>query len=188
MNRQQQRAAQKINRRQSQPSKGKRREIDKAAAWYAIQAKIYSASIDPHTEGETIEVLQTVYPAMLRLSKGLFDLADFKQMNLINAFGYELTSSIYQAGDDETKQAVIPGNEIFLNCADALLRMGERFNKLKKFGATGDEIQALRSMISFVEQIMNVATRGLVLSALTRAEASVRKAEKNSLMNREEVH
>lgn len=174
--------------RRSKTKKSNGHQIDKAAAWYAIQAKIYSASTDPHTEGETIEVLQTVYPAMLRLSKGLFDLADFKQMNLINAFGYELTGSIFQAGDDETKQAVRQGHEIFMNCADALVQMGERYNKRGKFGATGDELQALRSMISFVEQVMNVATRGLVLSALVRAEASVKKAEKASLMSKKEVH
>lgn len=174
MNRQQQRQAEKINRQQAKAKRSKPRETDRAVAWTFIKNTLSFASVAPQTEADTIQMMAPYYASLLRLTKtGTFDRADFDTLNVLWNCAFNIGYQLHKDGDNETKLALMPTLPVIDAAGKALESIGKRWAEKDKWGATGDDLQALRDLAGVLEQLMNVSTRGLVSQSLTKAEMRV---------------
>ncbi len=189
MNRQQQRAAQKINRQQAKAKRSRPRETDKAVAWTFIKNTLSFASVEPQTEAETIQMMAPYYASLTRLTvTGTFDRADFDTLNVLWNCAFNIGYQLHKDGDDETKLVLMPTLPVIEAAGKALESIGQRWADKFKWGATGDDLQALRDLADTLEQLMNVSTRGLVAQSLTKAEMRVQLANAEANSNQKEVH
>jgi len=92
----------------------------------------------------------------------------------MNAFAFMLAKRIYEAAvNDETKEAVRPVESIGNATADALMSIGERFQRTGKYRANGDELKAIRESFSWLDSLLAVSTQGLTMTALIDAKTLV---------------
>ena len=76
-------------------------------------------------------------------------------------------------GDTETRRQLNETNVIYTTAADALATIGTRCMRTNRYGATGDELQAIRATLDMYSQLIAVAPRGLVCRALRQAQKMV---------------
>jgi len=57
--------------------------------------------------------------------------------------------------------------------ADALMSIGERFQRTGKYRASGDELKAIRESFAWLDSLLAVASQGLTMTALIDAKTLV---------------
>lgn len=87
-----------------------------------------------------------------------------------NYFAFALGARLFKYGTDSTKEAIAPSQVVFEKAAEAMQSIGERKGKLGKYGATGDELKALRDAFAWLESLLEVSTQGHTLSSLIEAK------------------
>lgn len=188
MNRQQQRQAEKINRQQAKAKRSKPRETDKAVAWTFIKNTLSFASVEPQTKEETIRMMAPYYVCLGRLTTtGTFDRSDFDTLNIMWNCAFNIGYQLHKDGDDETKLVLMPTLPVIEAAGKALESIGQRWAEKDKWGATGDDLQALRDLAGVLEQLMNVSTRGIVSQSLTKAQMRV-QLENEKAREQKESH
>lgn len=165
-----------MNRQQRRANSKPQRVISKSATWWQIQAKLHCHSNAPSSQEANASILMPLYASITRLTSGIADQSDFYLINEMNCFGFNLAGDISKNGDDETRQAVAGGYYAFMATSDALTRIGNRKNASGKWGASGDDLQALRDMAHWVDELMQVSTEGLIMSALMGAKVQTEKS------------
>lgn len=175
MNREQKRAANRMSR-------NNHKAIDKHAAATFIENKLRFANTEPHTDEDTTEIMAHYYASLVRLTNAVgFDQDDFELLTVMMNCGFNIGRKLHQAGDFETRKALAQTLPVFEAASAALEAIGNRRSSKGKWGATGDDLQALRNLAGVIEQLMNVSTRGIVAESLTAAKMAV-------TLNRQEVH
>lgn len=101
--------------------------------------------------------------------KPWLDTQGFVRLNELNAATFLLAKEIYLQGNEETRKAVRPVEKLCNQTADALVAIGERFNKTGKYKGLVKELNALREMAGWFESLMDVATQGMTATALMGA-------------------
>lgn len=113
------------------------------------------------------------YQCIERLAKGLFDLNDFITVNRLNSLAYELAMQIKPTLDESSQQAIMQHIHTMHTCADHLVEIGERYAKSGKWGATGDQLNAIRDSVSLLDSMLAAATVGQTVQAIKRADSLV---------------
>lgn len=147
-----------------------------AAGWFVMQARLYRSSTKPMQPDDINELVLPVYTAIMKLSSGMLDADEYIRLNEMNAFGFCLAAYIHKHGDDATKAVIAPSQAVFETAGEQIASIGERRNRTGKFGATGDELLAIRNMTQWLDQLCQVSTRGAVLTSLMQAEQMVKEA------------
>lgn len=101
-----------MNRAQRRSAnRGQQRRFNTDAGWFAMQARLYSASTEPTQQDDINELLFPVYTAIMKLSSGLLDADEYIRLNEMNAFGFCLAATIHKSGDesDESDYRAEPG-------------------------------------------------------------------------------
>ena len=172
-----------MNRAERRKKKPKQvnRDAMTLLGWQAIQTMIVKHSDAEQDTDAHSALITPAYAALDALTgtttaKPWLDSSGFVYLNEMNAFAFMLAKRIYEsARNDETKEAVRPVEAIGNATADALMAIGERFNKIGKYRATGDELKAIRECFAWLDSLLAVATQGITMSALIDAKRLVDK-------------
>jgi hypothetical protein len=147
--------------------------------WQAINTMIVKHSDAPQDPVAHADIMNRFYAALTALtgtetSEPWLNSHGFVDLNECNAFAFMLAKRIYAtAANEETKAAVKPVEAIGNATADALMAIGERFNKIGRYRATGDELKAIRESFAWMDSLMGVASQGLTLTALIDAKSLI---------------
>ena len=168
-----------MNRHERRNKKPLKVYNSKSDAWRAIQTMIVKNSDAPQDNEAHADLMSRAYAALTALTgtdtaEPWLDVNGFLDLNENNAFAFCLAKRIYKAApNDETKEAVRPVESIGNATADALMSIGERFQRTGKYRANGDELKAIREMFAWLDSLLAVSTQGLTLSALVDAKRLV---------------
>ncbi|MDR5839294.1 hypothetical protein [Caballeronia sp. LZ034LL] len=66
-------------------------------------------------------------------------------------------ASLTAFADDVGKETL--EKEVFLPASDSLIAVGERYQRLGKFGVNGDELKSLKEALNLTDDLQNVTTR-----------------------------
>ena len=170
----------KIGNRADRRNKKKPSQVlDKSAAWLAINTMIVKASDAPQDETAYADLMNRAYAALTALTgtdtaEPWLDSHGFLDLNENNAFAFCLAKRIYNsAANEATRELVKPVETVGNATADALMSIGERFQRIGKYRATGDELKAIRECLSWLDSLLQVANQGLTLTALIDAKKLV---------------
>ncbi len=152
-----------------------------------IQAALFSASAQETTEDDQNVLVLPVYAAITKFTNGVAETDDFVRLVEMNTFGFQLGKLIHDAGDETTRHVVLPSRDVFEATSDALTALGDRNGKTGRLVFTGNELQQVRSMAHWVEQLCQVASRGMILQALIAAEKLVKSELTKERAKRETV-
>jgi hypothetical protein len=143
--------------------------------WKAIQMTMAKTV---HTPMNPVEACKVMLPFYITISaaegtptcKEWLDTELFFKLNEMNAFCFCLAKHLYMNTKDETVRSELRQVEKVGNkTADALVAMGNRFNKKGKYAATPSNIKMLCTCVSWLEEMMRVAGTGVVLTAMIDA-------------------
>jgi len=163
MNRQQRRAA------------GKATPVlrfDKAAAAVAQRAAIMGARTDPMTPEISTRLLLPAYAALENLTHGRADDDDFIRLVKFNLFGYELSARLWQYGNAKEQFAKLEPD--FQGAADALELVGKRKEATGRYGTAAAELAAIRASLVLLAELLALSTEGHAITALTKADETIR--------------
>ena len=170
----------KIGNRADRRNKKKPSQVlDKSAAWLAINTMIVKASDAPQDNEAHLQLVTPAYAALEALtgtttSEPWLDASGFVYLNEMNAFSFMLAKRIHEsAPNEETKEAVRPVESIGNATADALMSIGERFQRTGKYRANGDELKAIRECFHWLDSLLAVSSQGLTMTALIDAKTLV---------------
>lgn len=164
MNRAQRRAAAK-----AKPIK----VLNKDAAAMAFHTRLALNMVDDTTETDQAELLNGPLLHLTMLQTGKLGDTGFIDINEANAAAFCLAGELYRNGDAETRRQLNETTVIYTTAADALSAIGTRCVRTNRYGATGDELQAIRASLGMYSQLIAVAPRGLVCRALKQAQKMV---------------
>ena len=164
MNREQRRAA-------SRAKNG--RVFNKAVAAMAFNTRIALNMVEDTSEIDQAELLNGPLLHLTMLQTGKLTDAGFVDVNEANCAAFCLAGELYRNGDAETRRQLNETTIIYTTAADALAAIGARCMRTNRYGATGDELQAVRTSLDMYSQLIAVAPRGLVLRALRQAQKMV---------------
>ncbi|AMC34783.1 hypothetical protein [Janthinobacterium sp. B9-8] len=160
-----------MNRAQRRQSAKPASRFDKNAGLMAFHTRLNLHNRTQTTQ-EDLEILMIEYYMRLEeLTKGRLSGDGFIQLVEANFFGFCLAARLHKfSANEETAQAFEPSQKDFEDAAEGLQRVGERYQKLAKFGADAEGIKAMRESLKWVKELIQVSTRDHVQHALMQAE------------------
>lgn len=177
-----------MNRAQRRQKQKPVRVINKAAAWQNIEGRIRLSETNPLTEQQINDILVPAYQWLTNLQFGCMNVDQYVSMIEVNCAAFSLAARIYGAAtSDEAKQQIKRSEKAFNDAAEALNNVGGRFGATGKFGATGDELNAVRESVDWYRELLPFATTGLAEQAVNRAREMVndellKTARKNGII------
>ena len=160
MNRQQRRAAERQQARQRA-----QRRVSPGAAWMSMKIAMLKSDMRDMDEGSKQDILIPTYKCLDRLQYGKLDRGDFIHLCELNSVAGEIAYQLQF--HDETGQISRAGHEL-MEAAEALNHIGERQNRTGKYIATGEELHTLREAVQYLTELLNLAPRGTILSAMIK--------------------
>ena len=149
----------------------KRMSVDTAAT--VINTRLALNMVDDTTDIDQAELLNGPLLHLTMLQTGKLNDTGFIDINEANCAAFCLAGELYRNGDAETKRQLNKTTIIYTTAADALASIGTRCMRTNKYGAFGDELQAVRASMDMYSQLIAVAPRGLVCRALRQAKRMV---------------
>lgn len=164
-----------LNREQRRAAaKAKPRSVfNKSAAAMAFHTRLALNMVDDTTATDQAELLNGPLLHLTMLQTGKLTDAGFIDINEANCAAFCLAGELYRNGDAETRRQLNETTIIYTTAADALATIGARCMRTNRYGATGDELQAIRAALDIYGQLIAVAPRGLVCRALKQAQKMV---------------
>lgn len=86
------------------------------------------------------------------------------------AFRVAVGSSLTAFADDEDQK---PLNEVFLASLNSLIAVGERYERLGKFGCNGDELTNLKEGLNLTDDLQAVTTRRQLLEMYKQVQGII---------------
>src|SRR5690606_38704517 len=139
------------------------RVIDKRRAWARIGLNMLSTSFDDISTDAITKLLMPVYASITSMTDGNGTEADFLALVQANALGFCLAARLYEFGN--AKEEIAALQPIFENAANALESIGTRFNRLGKYGFSGNELSKIRMAVTTLHDLCGIADKGHMLSA-----------------------
>lgn len=149
------------------------RVFNKSAAAMAFHTRLALNMVDDTTETDQAELLNGPLLHLTMLQTGKLTDSGFIDINEANCAAFCLAGELYRNGDAETRRQLNETTVIYTTAADALATIGARCMRTNRYGATGDELQAIRATLDMYGQLIAVAPRGLVCRALRQAQKMV---------------
>lgn len=159
--------------------KKRRKPFSRAAGWQAIKLRLVSNMYQDHSESSRSDLLLPAYAALLSLERGALDVDGFYLLNEMNAAGFGIMEVLYERSTQAVKTDIDRRVEIPRSAADAMESIGHRYNRTGKFGATGNELQAVRAAITNLDELSKSAPVGVLVQALQRANALINSQKKD---------
>lgn len=129
--------------------------------------------VTPQDESTQFNVILPAYAALEALEKGFLDMDGFINLNEMNATAYCLALHIHKNGSEAVKADMLSREHIPTEAAEALNGVATRYNEKGKFGATGEEIKAIRKAIVMLDELLMAAPKGVSLKAMMQAAKMV---------------
>lgn len=168
MNREQRRAAKRAGKRQSRPTRSRDEQIK------TVYAALFMNSTEDMDADQKTELLLPYVMGLDALTNGSFSLRAFIAVNESNVIAFSLAKLLHDDGTDDTRLIVKESEADLLAGAEALANIGERWKARGKWGASGDEIQAIRRAYEWLSALLDVAPQGYVLRAIKMQEGLTR--------------
>ena len=162
-----------MNRAQRRAKEKAGKVFNKAVGAMAFNTRIALNMVDDTTEIDQAELLNGPLLHLTMLQTGKLTDSGFVDINEANCAAFCLAGELYRNGDAETRRQLNETTAIYTNAADALAAIGTRCVRTNRYGATGDELQAIRAALDIYGQLIAVAPRGLVCRALKQAQKMV---------------
>ena len=162
-----------MNRAQRRAKEKAGKVFNKAVGAMAFNTRIALNMVDDTTEIDQAELLNGPLLHLTMLQTGKLTDAGFIDINEANCAAFCLAGELYRNGDAETRRQLNETTAIYTNAADALAAIGTRCMRTNRYGATGDELQAIRAAMDIYVQLIAVAPRGLVCRALKQSQKMV---------------
>jgi hypothetical protein len=162
-----------MNRAQRRASgKPQREGFNPAFAALAQRQAILTARTEDVTPEIRTTLMLPAYEALESLVHGRAEDEDFIRLTKYNLFGSELSVRLEQHGNaKEQFTAVRPA---FLAAGAHLAAVGARKTRTDRYGATGDELGAIRESIRLLGELLEVAPQGHAILALQQADKLTR--------------
>lgn len=138
-----------------------------------LSTALKCASLEPLSDHQRTELMMPIYALLERLRTGILDLEDFDALTESNAFAFTLAAEIHKHGTDDTKAIIAPSEADIMAGADALNQIGTRYSKTGKFGASANELTALRQSFVWLDQMLSVCNEGTAYRAMREAARMV---------------
>jgi hypothetical protein len=144
-------------------------------SWHGAPLKtLLKASVQPISQAEHAELTLPFLLQLAELKNGTLSVDGFIQLNEMIVSAFNLASDIWANSPQHSQEAVAPSEAVFTSGSETLAAIGERFNQRGRFIASGDELAKLEKASQWHADLIQVATQGMVLKALLKAEAQVR--------------
>lgn len=144
-------------------------------SWHGAPLRtLLKASRKPLDEAEHAQLTLPFLLQLGELKHGTLSVDGFIQLNEMIVTGFNLARDIWLNSPQHSKDAVTPSEAVFTAASEALAEIGARYNQSGKMVAKGDEIAALEKASQWHADLIGVATHGMLLNALLKAEAQVR--------------
>lgn len=143
------------------------RVIDKRRAWARIGLNMLSTSFDDISNDAITKLLMPVYASITSMTDGNGTEADFLALVQANALGFCLAARLHEFGN--AKEEIAALQPVFENAANALESIGTRFNRLGKYGFSGNELSRIRMAVTTLHDLCGIADKGHMLSAQRHA-------------------
>lgn len=142
-------------------------------SWQAIKTVIASNMVTEQESNIHADLVLPAYAMLENLTHGTLDTDGFVKLSEMNAACFCLAAQIHEHGTDKVKAFIKTYEPITVAAANALHMIGERYAGKGKFGATGDELSALRKAIAALDDLLLMAPKGIALRALIQAQKMV---------------
>ena len=151
------------------------RRINPALAWRDMRIIMFGKSCAEQDPDVHRGLMLAGYAELEKLRTGMMETDGFVMLSTINLFGAYLANEIAPQLDDDSRAAVMRAQTDFESAADALASIGERYRKTGKYGASGPEIQALRTSMGHIDNFIAFANVGQTVRSLKAADADVER-------------
>lgn len=155
---------------------GQRRVVNKALGWMKIMGTINSLGgempEDPaETERRKRELMLDVYLSLDLLARGGMEQPHYIKLIELNYAAFSLSAWLYKHGAVALKLKMRNEFKLALeDCAEAIASMGDRYKQTGKFGASGNELKAIRAGADSMNTLFEISPSGAVVHALLEAE------------------
>lgn len=148
----------------------KRKPFDKRAAWNKMRLVLASNCTEETDASQHSSIMIPVFLAIDALEHGTLDDEKFVHLVEMNAAAVCLCAIIAENGTKQVQDAMKAHEATIVAAGDALAAVGERRAKLGRFGATGNQLRAIRDAANIMSDISKDVPRGMVLRALKQAQ------------------
>lgn len=159
-----------MSRKQKKP----RRRISKSHAAYRIGWVMKGFAYQSHSEESYSKLMLQAYALLVSLERGALDIEGFWHLNEINSLGYSFMSILHAEGSEAVKADMKRREPIPLAASDALEAIGLRYNRTGKFGASGNELKALRATVTNLDELSKASPTAVFVRAV---ELSARRLD-----------
>ena len=163
-------ALNRAERRALKKAKPIKQRFDRERAYYRQEVTLAKTRVDL-TEAEDVEKLMTPLLMQLeRLRTGQLDKPGFDLLAMGACFTFTLAARIYEHGTEDSKRVIEPVQPIAEAAADQVAVLGERYKDKGRFICDATTLQAFREAFDILDQMIRVAPRGHVYTALREAK------------------
>jgi hypothetical protein len=138
--------------------------------YYQLKARLKLNSTEPVSEAEQTTILAASYMLIDRLREGKMTYPEYINLCRSVCTAFCLAGEVYKLARNKAQLEIEASEHVFLDAARALGQLGERYAERGNYVARLQEIEQLRSYVSWYEPFLAVATQGIMLRAKTAAE------------------
>lgn len=162
----------RAQRRAMKRMEGKRLvpEFTKEQGLHRQEVALASHRMDATEQEDVDKLMGPLLMQLERLRIGKLDKTGFDLLAMGACFTFTLASRIHEYGTDDSKAVIEPVQPIAEAAADQVAVLGERYRLHKRFGASAECLAAFREAFDILEQMIRVAPRGHVYTALREAK------------------
>lgn len=151
----------------------------RAKSWNASLRAMHLASTDSQSIDVHLFLSGRAYAALEKLTTGSFTRSEYSDVFKLTIFAGELFAQIYPALDAESRNVVAAHTDDLKAASDAVSSIGKRYIETDRFGATGNELGAIRKAFTIMDDLVGHATIGETTRAMRAADAITAKMQRN---------
>ncbi len=148
--------------------------ISKDHANKIIYSTIFKASTQSICKAQIDALINPFRAQIEALRTASIDLDGWTRLNEMNLFSFLLAGKLFQAtSNEEARKQIAPSQQAFELASESLFQIGNRWRQKGKFGASGDELTAIRESQIWLFELLQIAPEGMALEALMEAEKDI---------------
>jgi len=151
----------------------------KTKNWGASIRAMHLASTETQSADVHLFLSGRAYAALDKLTAGTFTTSEYSDIFKLTIFAGELFAQTYSSLSDESRDAISARAGDLKAASEAVSRIGDRYLKTDRFGATGNELSDIRKAFILMDDLIGFATIGETTRAMRSADAITAKLQES---------
>lgn len=149
------------------------RQFDRRAGWQTIKTALISGSWESQSEKSHRKLILPGYLALDALEKAKLNDRGFVNLHVMNTTTFCLIEQLDVNGSDAIKELCRGHLQVVLDSSDALAGIGNRYKQIGRYGATGEQLKTVRSMLQILDSLGQEVPMGLLIKSMKNAERMI---------------